>query len=174
MTTTSEQRVGTYTVLDMLLFVAACSVSALMIRQLRPASPSIEDYLLLSCYCGPAGLSLFGPWAVRRQFLDSAREELEPGEVLWIALGGAWLAGAPLQIAAGRGSVAVFSGFVAVASFVPALVAYVQSLARPSRRPWTHWVGITLCFLHTAPAWLAIGPVLWDGFNAMFQTLYVY
>ncbi len=159
---TTARTIGTFTVLDIMLFVAACSVSVLLIRLLRPPAPTWEDYLMLTGYCGPAGLSVFGPWAVRRQFVDSAREELHAGEWLWIALGAGWLAATPLMLAARGKGVEFFTVLLAVASIVPGFIALVQSLNDALRRPWTHWAGILLCLLHGAPALAEIGPTIWD------------
>jgi hypothetical protein len=168
---TSSRSFGTFTVLDIMLFVAACSVSILLIRLLRPPAPTWEDYLLLTAYCGPAGLSVFGPWAVRRQFVDSQREELHTGEWLWIALGGGWIAAAPLMLAAGGKGVRFFTSLVAVFVLVPGAIALVQSLPYARRRPWTHWAGIALCLLHAAPALVEVGPFLWDWADAVFQAV---
>jgi hypothetical protein len=160
---------GTFTVLDIMLFVAACSVSTLLIRKLLPAAPTLEDYLMLTAYCGPVGLSVFGPWAVRRQFVDSQREELHTGEWLWIALGGAWIAAAPLMLMAGGRGVKFFTGLVAVVAIVPGFIAFIQTLPYALRRPWTHWAGIALCLLHAAPALVEVGPFLWNWLDAVFQ-----
>ena len=157
----SPSSLGVFTVLDMLLFVAASSVSILLIRLQRPAVPTLEDYMWLTAYCGPAGLSVFGPWAVRRQFVDSEREELHTGEWLWIALGGAWIAATPLMLALGGVGVGYFTGLIAVVAFVPAIVAFVQSLPGARRRPWTHWAGIALALLHASPAAIKAAPAFW-------------
>ena len=167
--TSSARSFGTFTVLDIMLFVAACSVSILLIRQLRPPAPTLGDYLLLTAYCGPAGLSVFGPWAVRRQFVDSQREELHTGEWLWIALGGGWISAAPLMLAAGGKGVKFFTALVAAAVIVPGSIALIQSLPHTLRRPWTHWTGIVLCLLHAAPAMVEIGPLLWIWFDGIYQ-----
>jgi hypothetical protein len=170
---------GVFTVLDMLLFVAASSVSILLIRLQRPQVPTLEDYLLLTATCGPAGLSLFGPWAVRRQFVDSDRDELQPGEWLWVALGGAWLAATPLMLAIGGRGVEFFTGLIAVVAFVPAVVAFVQSLPGVRRRPWTHWAGIVLALLHASPAAVLVAPAFWgftdlvvNGFLNLYFSLF--
>ena len=169
--TTSTRSFGTFTVLDIMLFVAACSVSILLTTKLLPPAPTWEDYLLLTAYCGPAGLSVFGPWAVRRQFVDSQREELHTGEWLWIALGGGWIAAAPLVLAAGGQGVKFFSALVAVAVIVPGSIALIQSLPNALRRPWTHWAGIALCMLHAAPALVEAGPFLWNWFDRIYQVV---
>lgn len=168
---TSTRSLGTFTVLDIMLFVAACSVSILLIRLLRPPAPTWEDYLLLTAYCGPAGLSVFGPWAVRRQFVDSQREELYTGEWLWIALGGGWIAATPLMLAAGGKGVQFFTALVAVVVLVPGSIALIQSLPYALRRPWTHWAGIALCLLHAAPALVEIGPFLWEWFERIYDVV---
>jgi len=159
--TSESGNLGTFTVLDILLFVAASSVSALLIREQLPEVPTTEDYLILTSYCGPAGLSVFGPWAVRRQFMDNHREFLQPGEWLWIGLGGAWLAAAPLIAVLKGTGVNYFTSLIAAVAFVPAIVASIQSLPGASRRPWTHWAGIGLCLLHASPAFLGFAPQLW-------------
>ena len=167
--TASTRTFGTFTVLDIMLFVAACSVSTLLIRKLLPPAPTFNDYLMLTAYCGPVGLSVFGPWAVRRQFVDSQREELFTGEWLWIALGGGWIAAAPLLLAAGGRGVKFFTALVAVAVIVPSIIAFIQSLPFALRRPWTHWAGIALCLLHAAPALVEIGPLLWTWFEGVYR-----
>jgi hypothetical protein len=160
---------GTFTVLDIMLFVAACSVSVLLIRILRPPAATLGDYVQLTAYCGPAGLSVFGPWAVRRQFLESSREELWPGEWLWIILGGSWLGATPLAFAIGAKGIEFFSAFLAAFFMIPALVALLQSLTGSVRKPWTHWAGIFLSLLHAAPALLLAGPLIWKTIDHVVQ-----
>jgi hypothetical protein len=169
MTNSDTRSIGTFTVLDVMLFVAACSVSILLIRVLRPPAATLTDYLALTAYCGPAGLSVFGPWAVRRQFVDSSREELWPGEWLWVALGGSWLAATPLAFVMGGAGVQLFTAFLAVLLVIPALVALLQSLAEPTRKPWTHWTGISLSLLHAAPVLLLTGPLIWKAIDQIVQ-----
>lgn len=156
---------GTFTVLDIMLFVAACSVSIVLMRMLRPPGATLSDYLWLMSLCGPAGVSVFGPWAVRRQFVDSPREELWPGEWLWIVLGGSWLAATPLAFVMGGQGVEFFASFLAVVLMVPAIVALTQSLGSRTAKPWTHWAGIALSLLHAAPAIVMTGPVIWSSFD---------
>jgi len=170
-TSVSPRSVGTFTVLDIMLFVAASSVSILLIRVLRPPIPTLEDYLLLTAYCGPAGLSVFGPWAVRRQFVDSQREELDSGEWLWIVLGAGWMAATPMMLVAGGHGVKFFTGLVAVLAILPGIVALIQTIPTATRHPWTHWAGIFLCMLHAAPALVEVGPVLWDFFDRVYQSV---
>jgi hypothetical protein len=165
----SERSQGTFTVLDIMLFVAASSMSIVLIRMLRPPSAMLQDYVELIAYCGPAGLSVFGPWAVRRQFLESNRDELWPGEWLWIVLGGSWLAATPLAFVMGGQGVEFFAIFLAVVLMIPAAIALLQSLGGSARRPWTHWAGIALCLLHAAPAFFQTGPVIWTLFDRVFQ-----
>ena len=148
---TSGTPFGTFTVLDLMLFIVASSVSMLLMRQLRPAVPTPGDYLALSAFCGPAGLAVFGPWAVRRQFVEGDREELDAGEWLWIALGGTWLAATPLLVATAGKGIVVFSGMLAVFAAVTGFISLLQSLSRLRRRAWTHWAGIVVCVLHGAP-----------------------
>jgi hypothetical protein len=166
--TTTSQPIGTLTVSDLMLLVAASSVSILLIVKLLPAVPTTDDYLLLSAYCGPAGLAVFGPWAVRRQFVDSSREELEPGEWLWIALAGAWLAATPLILVTAGSGIAVFSALMMVLGAIVGLTALVQSFLQPRRRPWTHWAGILLCLLHAAPLFVGFTPLLWSWIEGAF------
>jgi hypothetical protein len=160
-----------FTVFDMLLFVGACSVSILLIRLLRPADPSLEDYLYLSAYCGPAGISVFGPWAVRRQFLESGREQLFPGEWLWITLGGAWLAAAPMLVLVRGQGVEFFSGLVATITALPALVALLQSISSERGKPWTHWTGIVLCLTHATPSLKGVMPGIWSFLEEAYQAV---
>ena len=164
-----DRTFGTITVSDLMLLVAASSVSILLIRMLLPAVPTADDYLLLTAYCGPAGLAVFGPWAVRRQFVDSNREELEAGEWLWIALAGGWLAATPLIIVTRGNGVAFFSGMMAAVGALVGIIALIQSLANPRRRPWTHWAGILLCLMHSTPFLLGIGPFVWQLIEALFS-----
>jgi hypothetical protein len=161
----SARSIGTFTVLDIMLFVAACSISTVLIRLLRPPAATLWDYLSLTATYGPAGLSLFGPWAVRRQFLESSRDELWPGEWLWIALGGTWLAATPLALVMGGKGVEFVTQFLALVLLIPATVALIQSLSGPARKPWTHWTGIALSLLHALPALIQIGPVTWLAFD---------
>lgn len=148
--TPSVAPVGTFTVLDMMLFVAASALSLLLMRSLRPPEATWEDYLSLTAFCGPAGLSVFGPWAVRRQFTESEREELHPGEWLWVALGATWLAAAPLLGSTAGKGIMLFAGLLAVVAGITGLVTLILSLAGLRRRPWTHWAGVVVALLHAA------------------------
>jgi hypothetical protein len=173
MSTTKEsvRPIGTFTVLDIMLFVAACSVSIVLMRMLRPPAATLQDYLYLAAYCGPAGISVFGPWAVRRQFLENLREELWPGEWLWIVLGASWLGATPLAFVLGGEGVEFFTAFLAGVLMIPALVALFQSITTPGRKPWTHWAGIVLSLLHAAPAIAKTGPIIWLSLDRIFQVL---
>ena len=167
---TNSESLGTFTVLDMLLFVCACSVSMVLIRLLRPPGATLSDYLLLTAYCGPAGVSVFGIWAVRRQFLESNREELFPGEWLWILMGGGWISATPMMLAAGGQGVRFYTGLMAVAVSVPGAVALVQSMVG-GRKPWTHWAGIALCLMHMTPALLGGVPALWMFVDQLYDAV---
>jgi hypothetical protein len=149
--TPSVAPVGTFTVLDMMLFVAASALSLLLMRSLRPPAATWEDYLALAAFCSPAGLSVFGPWAVRRQFTEGEREELHPGEWLWVALGATWLAATPLMAATAGTGIMLFSGLLAVFAGITGLVTLILSLAGLRSRPWTHWAGIVVALLHLSP-----------------------
>jgi drug/metabolite transporter (DMT)-like permease len=158
---TRDRSAGTFTVFDIMLFVAACSVSILLIRTLRSPGASLDEYLTLTAYCGPAGVGLFGPWAVRRQFVDRDRDELWPAEWLWLVMGSSWLAAIPIAMRGGRDGIQFVSHLFALMFLVPAVVAIVQSLSWRERRPWTHWIGILLCLLQSGPALAMVGPAIW-------------
>jgi hypothetical protein len=89
---------GAMTMLDMLALIAACAVSVFVIRAFAPPQLTAADVLLLATFCGPAGLAVFGPWVIRRQFLMGRRDSLAAGEFLWLVLAGGWVAFTPALV----------------------------------------------------------------------------
>lgn len=144
---------GTFTVLDLMLLVAASTLSVLLMRFLLPTEATWEDYLALIFFCAPAGLAVLGPWVMRRQFAEGNRDELYAGEWLWIALAGVWVTSSPLILLAQVSEFSISVGIwtLAVGCAIAGPIALGQSITSPRRFPWTHWAGIVLCFLHAAP-----------------------
>lgn len=139
--------VGTITVLDLILLVAASSVSILLMKRLLPATPTLRDFLHAGSHGAPVGLALFGPWAVRRQFVDGTRDELQAGEWLWIGLGAIWITSLPILMFHKSEAIHFLADATGIVAGVLGVLGFVHSLIRFRGRSWTHWAGVLLCLI---------------------------
>ena len=151
---------GTFTVLDLMLLVAASTLSLLFMRALIPSEGGWAARVAVISFCSPAGVAVLGPWVVRRQFTERIRDELYVGEWLWLALAGGWGTVLPLSWLVTMPNLFMFVAgwIVAIGCAAVVAIALGQSIASRHRYPWTHWVGITLCLFETGPILVLLVP----------------